>query len=327
MAQMPTNQYALAADLGGTAIRVALVDRQGRAFHRYATPTMAHQGRECVLDRLVGALRRVAAHADRDSLVGVSLCAPGPVDPDTGVVYNPPNLPGWDGYNAKPVLEEDLSLKATIANDATLAALAEHVHGAGRGYRYMVYVTLSTGIGGGVILDGRLYTGARGFAGEIGHMTIDRNGPVCKCGNVGCLEALASGTAVARMACERLASGEPSSLLERACGDPDKVDARMVAEAARSGDKTAQGIVREVASNLGHGMVSIIHAFDPEVIVVGGGMSRSLDLLLPGIVRQIERHALTARQGRVPVVKSELGDDVSLLGAAALAFDTHERGD
>ena len=319
-------QHALSADLGGTQIRVALVDRNGRVSARRATPTLAHQGREDVLARFMAAVDAVASGIAPSSLVGVGVCMPGPIDPDSGVLFNPPNLPGWDGFSLKPILENRLALKVWVGNDATLAALAEHVYGAGRGYKHLVYMTLSTGIGGGIIVDGKLYTGHRGFAGEVGHITIDRNGPQCNCGNVGCLEAMASGTAVARMARERLAGGAPRVLRELAGGDLDKVDARMVAEAAASGDALAQAIMEEVGTNLGIGIVSLLHAFDPEVIVIGGGMSASLDLFLPGITGEIERHAMVQQGGRVPVVKSELGDDVSLLGAAALAFDEWDEG-
>ena len=319
-------RYALAADLGGTQIRVCLVDERGGISQRYITPTEAHRGRDDVVERFVAALRRVASLAEPGSLIGVGVSLASPTDPETGVMYNPPNLPGWDGFSLKPVLEESLSLRTYLANDATLAALAEHVYGAGRGYRHMIYVTLSTGIGGGVIIDGRLYTGARGFAGEVGHMTIDRNGPACNCGNVGCLEALASGTAVARLARERLAAGEASVLLDKAGGNPEAVDARMVAEAAASGDELAQAIMEGVATSIGVGFVSLLHAFDPGVIIVGGGLARSLQLLLPGIAREIEMHAMVHQRGRVPIVRSELDDEVSLLGAAAMAFDAHGGG-
>ena len=318
-------EYALAADLGGTLIRVALVGRDGHLFQRHEIPTMAHLGRDDVLERFVAALEQVASRAESSALVGVGVSVASPTYPKTGTMYNPPNLPGWDGVSLRPVLEERLSHRTSVANDASLAAVAEHVYGAGRGYSHLVYMTLSTGIGGGIIIDGRLYTGDRGFAGELGHITIDRNGPVCGCGNVGCLEALASGMAVARMAMDRLASGEPSVLRERAGGKLESVDARMVAEAAVAGDDLARGIMGEVATNLGIGMVSLLHAFDPEIIVLGGGMSDSLELLLPGIELEIECHAMAHQRDRVPVIKSELGDDVSLLGAAALAFDVYDR--
>ena len=162
--------------------------------------------------------------------------------------------PAGTGSPLKPIVEERLCLRCRVANDASLAALAEHVYGAGRGLRHLIYITVSTGIGGGIIVDGKPYSGARGLAGEIGHMTIDRNGPRCRCGNLGCLEAMASGTAAARMARDRLVAGEASVLLDRCGGDPDKVEAQMVAEVAASGDVLAH---RSGSGNLNRGISGI----------------------------------------------------------------------
>lgn len=310
----------LTADLGGTRTRVALVDEAGRILARQAAPTLAHQGRDSVLSRLVKSLEQVASGTETAMLAGIGISVASPVDPETGVMYGPPNLPGWHGFSIKAALEERLPHKVTVANDASLAALGEHVYGAGRGYRHLIYLTVSTGIGGGIIVDGSLYLGAGGFAGEMGHITIERDGPVCGCGNRGCLETLASGTAVARMARERIASGQAGTLLERAGGDPEKIDARTVAEAASFGDELARSIMEEAAANLGVGVVSLLHAFDPEVIVLGGGMAESFDLLADGIRQQIDERAMAQYRGRFPVVKSGLGDDAGLLGAAALAL-------
>ncbi|MCH8184500.1 MAG: ROK family protein [Chloroflexi bacterium] len=312
--------YALAADLGGTQIRVALVDRGGSITQRHAIPTLAQSPRGEVVERFVAALKQVAATVEVDSLAGVGVSLASPTDPETGVMFNPPNLPGWDGFSVKPVIEAELSARASCANDATLGALAEQKYGAGKGYRHLIYMTVSTGIGGGIVVDGRLYTGRGGFAGEIGHLTVERSGPQCNCGSYGCLEALASGTAVARIARERLDAGEASSL----AGAPE-VDARAVAHAAEAGDAMALAIMNEAGASLGVGIVTLLNILDPEVIVIGGGMSQSLHLLLPGIEKEIEARAMAHNRGRMPVVKSELGDDVSLLGAAGLAFDAYDR--
>lgn len=318
-------ELALLADVGGTNTRVALVDETGAMLIRQSESTQAEAGRDAVMERLATAIREVASTADASSIVGIGLSVASPVDPATGEMYNPPNLhgEGWHLFSPKTFLQDKLGLPVSLANDATLGAMGEHAFGAGRGSDNMIYLTLSTGIGGGVIMDGRLYTGHKGFAGEIGHITIDRNGPTCNCGNVGCLEAMASGTAVARMAYERLSAGESSTLLAAAGGDASAVDARMVAEAAKSGDKLAQSLMSEVGTNLGIGIVSLMHVFDPELIVIGGGMSQNLEMLIPEIDREIQRHAMAHLKDRRPVVKSELGDDVSLLGAAALVFSDH----
>lgn len=321
-------QLALVADLGGTNTRVALVDDTGTTVQRQSASTQADAGRETVMESLATALQEMAAKAEVSAVVGVGLSVASPIDPATGEMYNPPNLhgEGWHLFSPKKYLQDRLGLPVSLANDATLGAMGEHAFGAGRGSDNMIYLTLSTGIGGGIITDGRLYTGHKGFAGEIGHLTIDRNGATCNCGNVGCLEAMASGTAVNRMARERLSAGEQSSLLAAAGGDASAVDAKMVAEAAKAGDPLAQSLMDEVGTNLGIGIVSLMHIFDPELIVIGGGMSRDLDMLMPRINQEIQLHAMAHLKDRRPVVKSDLGDDVSLLGAAALVFSEHGAG-
>ena len=303
-------------------MRVALIDETGKIAVREAISTLAQQGREDVVKRLMELTEKVFSQAASGSVVSIGACLPGPIDPRSGVVYNPPNLPGWDGFSLRPELESRFPVPATFGNDANLAALAEQRYGAGQGNNDLIYLTVSTGIGGGIIADGRLYVGYRGFSGELGHIIIDPDGPICNCGNHGCLEAMASGTAVARIARERLSGGESSSVLAEAGGNLESVNAQIVAEAAESGDRMSLEIMSEAANNLGIGIVSLLHVFDPEVIVIGGGMSQSLDLLLPGISRQIEMRGMTHIKGRQPIVKSRLGDEIGVLGAAALAFAT-----
>ena len=315
-------RYALVTDVGGTHIRVALVDDSGRLTNRHSSLTLASRGRDDLLGRLLNALESVAAKAPPDSLVGVGLAVAGPTDPETGIMFSPPNIPDWDGFSPVSAVEERLSLKVRIANDASLAALAEHAYGAGRGSRDMIYLTLSTGIGGGIVVGGRLYSGNRGFAGEMGHITIDPDGPRCNCGNFGCLEAMASGTAVARMARERLTMGDRSILSDKLGPAEEADDARKVAEAAASEDRLARDIMGQVARNLGIGIASLANAFAPEVIVLGGGMSGSFEMLILGIAEEMDRRLMGPQRGLVRVVKSELGADAGLFGAAALVFDS-----
>ncbi len=313
-------EYALVADVGGTRTRVALVDATGAIVVRHSAETLAREGREAVMNRLADALEHVASER-RTEIKGVGLSLASPVEPGTGVMYNPPNLgPEWHLFTPIPMLRERLSLPVYAENDATLGALGEHAFGAGRGCDNMVYMTVSTGIGGGVIIGGNLYTGTNGFGGEIGHMTIDQNGPLDNCGNVGCLEALASGTALARMAQERIGAGESSVMLEFAGGNIEAVDARIVVQAAQQDDALAQSLMQEVGRSLASGIITLMHIFDPQLIVIGGGLGQNLDMFMPTIESEVKRRAMAHFQGAVPVAKSQLGDDVSLLGAAALVF-------
>ena len=313
-------EYALVADVGGTQTRVALADPAGNISVRHSTPTLANEGRDAVMGRLAAALEHVAS-AQPSAIKGVGISLASPVEPGTGVMYSPPNLgPEWHLYTPIPFLQERLALPVLAENDATLGALGEHAFGAGRGCANMIYMTVSTGIGGGIIINDRLYTGSNGFGSEIGHMTIDQNGPIDNCGNVGCLEALASGTALARMARDRLRAGESSAIFDIAGGDIEAVDARAVVEAARQGDALALSLTQDVARSLASGIISLMHIFDPQLIVIGGGLGQNLDMFLPTIESEVKRRAMAHFQGSVPVAQSRLGDDVSLLGAAALVF-------
>ena len=313
-------EVALAFDMGGTQMRVALVDRAGQIVHRDVEPTLADRGREDILERMTALLKKEAGRASADSIVGIGASVPAPTDTATGTIYEPPNIPGWGVFSPTKILEGALSLTTTFANDANLAALAEHRYGAGRGSRHIIYMTISTGIGGGLVLNDRLYLGKGGFAGELGHMTIDRNGPRCQCGNLGCLQVMASGTGIARMARERLESDPGSEMLSLAKGNPGGVDAPIVFRAAKSGDRAAVEVVDEASFNLGIGITSLLNIFNPDMIVVGGGVSENLEMMLPGINRAVQERAMTQVRGPAPLVRAALGDSVSLVGAAALAF-------
>ena len=310
---------ALAIDLGGTNIRVAVVDRGGATLQRERERTLAHLGAEHAMARLTETASRLMRNTADGEIAGVGVSLGSPVDPDTGTMYNPPSLPGWDGFSPKEALEESLRLPVRIANDATLGAVGEYAYGIGRGVENLVYVTVSTGIGGGVIVEGVPILGMDGFAGELGHMSIDRNGALCNCGNIGCLEAIASGTALANIAAERLRQGEQSSM--EAMADGNGIRAEAVMEAAAQGDPLARELVEQFSQDLGSGLVNLMHIFNPQMIVLGGGVSQNLHLFFAPLVSAIKRRAMAHLKARVPVVASVLGDDASLLGAAHLVFE------
>jgi glucokinase len=233
---------------------------------------------------------------------------------------NPPNLPGWDNFSLKPLLEATFNLPFWAANDATLGAIGEHACGIGQGISNLLYITVSTGIGGGIIVNGSPFLGSRGFAGELGHMSIDRNGPSCACGNRGCLEMFASGTAIARFARERLENGETSLILEMAGKDITNVNSKMVMEAADRRDPLGVELIEQFARDLGLGLVNLIHIFDPQMIIIGGGVSQSSRTYSAALDATIRSNVIPHLKEHINVVTSVLGDDASLLGAATLAF-------
>ena len=309
-------------DLGGTKIGTALVDAEGQILARDFRKTQATGGVQAVVDRMVDAAYRVMAQEGiaPSQITAIGVGAPGPIDAEAGLVTSPPNLSGWRNVPLKKLVEETLDIPTFLENDANAAALGEHLFGAGRGTKNMIYVTASTGVGGGFILDGQIYAGATGAAGEIGHMTVLPRGPHCGCGNRGCLEALASGTAIAREGKELVVRGVPTLITKLAEGDPDRVSAKLVAQAAEQGDIEAQEIIADAMTYLGVGMASLVNLFNPELIVIGGGLTNMGEGLFGPVRRIIERRAFRASAEAVKVVPSQLGDEVGILGAAAVAM-------
>ncbi len=311
-------------DLGGTNFRVCLADGAGNLLRRGSWPTHAEQGTAAVLGRLQSAVREIVAGEGLARVAGVGMGAPGPLDPRRGIIIHAPNLPGWVNVPLRDHMQAGLAVPVYVGNDANLAALGEHYFGAGRGCAHLVYITVSTGIGGGVISDGRLLLGARGLAAELGHMVIVAHGPRCSCGNFGCLEAVASGTAIAREARLRLQDGAPTAIRELVNDDLEQVSAAIVERAARRGDELALGLLREAGTYLGIGVVNALHLFDPEVVIIGGGVSRAGDLIFQPMLETVRARAMAGYRERINVVPAALGDDAGLLGAVALVLSERQ---
>ena len=311
----------LAIDLGGTKILAALISAEGKILARKQNPTLADDGAQPVINRILVTIDQLLSQEkiSPSQLDSISIAAAGTIDMESGVVTLAPQIPGWRDIPLRDIVQEKYGAKTFLINDASAAALSEHQLGAGKGINNLIYITVSTGIGGGIIIDDKLYFGANGSAGELGHITIDANGPRCTCGNIGCWQMLASGTAVAEEAARRIGQGEGSSLIEITGGKIEKITAEKVEMAARGGDSLAREVILRAATHLGVGMVNLIHIFNPAMIIVGGGMSKMSGLLLQP-ARQIIReraHRLSAQAVRI--VSSQLGDDAGVLGAAVFA--------
>ncbi len=309
------NDLAIGIDLGGTQVRAALIDEAGNVLARAALPTAAEAGPVVVTGQLREAAASVSAEVFRDRLVGVGVSSPGPIDTVRGVALSIPTLAGFVDVPFRQMIEDQIGLPVSLENDGIAAALGEWRFGAGRTYQNLIYVTVSTGIGGGVVSDGRLLHGRRGLAAHVGHMTIVRDGEMCLCGNRGCWEAYASGTAFAQRARIR-ADGVPSTLRN---GGPS-IDGRAVFAAASRGDELACALVAEEADLLGVGVANLLHLYSPDIVVIGGGMANGFDLLRPGIVARIASAAMPSFRD-AKIVRAALGDNSGLIGAAALAFD------
>ncbi len=319
--QSPGEPVAVVIDLGGTQVRAALATPGGQLLWRDRRPSGAGEGKDALIARVEAAIDDAISRVDQGRIAGIGMGLAGPIDPETGIMYSPPNLSALDGVSLKSLMQRKVSGPVLSGNDATLAALGEYTYGAGLGARMLVYMTISTGIGGGVVIQGRPMMGANGMAGELGHMSVDRNGPRCKCGQVGCLESIASGTAIGDTARGLLREKRDSVMAGMVSGDLDKVSSATVFEAARGGDALAREILEDVAAALGTGLVNVLHIFNPDVIVLGGGVSNNWDYLKPQVESYIQTHAMDhIRRLGFRLEVSPLGDEVGLLGAAAMVW-------
>jgi len=310
----------LGLDIGGTKLAAGVVDGAGRVLSFLAQPTLAEQGPKGGLDRLFELGRRAVAESGRGwgEIQAVGIGCGGPLDTERGILVAPPHLPGWHDVPVTALAEAAYGRPAVLENDATAAAAGEHRYGAGAGTRHMVYLTLSTGVGGGAVLDGRLFRGASGNGCELGHVTVDVNGRQCHgCGRCGCLEAYVSGTSIAERAREALAVDGASSLA--ALVEPTAAD---VAAAAKAGDALAQAIWSDTVDALVCGLTSIVNLFEPELVVLGGGVSGTGEQLLGPVRKRVRAEAMRPAGEAADIVQSALGDHVGVVGAAAIV---HER--
>ncbi len=318
----------LAADIGGSKIMTALFAAGGKLLAKDTCPTLAADGPEAVIGRLAAAIDGLLKKNDLVSsrLGGIGLACAGGVDYRRGVVVTPsPNLPGWTDIPLGAIIGERFGVPTLVLNDASAAALGEHRYGAGKGVPNLVLLTLGTGIGGGIIIDGELYLGASGGAGEIGHTTV-ADGPACHCGNTGCLEMLASGAAMARDAIGRLKGGEKSVMAAMVDGDMEKITAETVGEAARQGDKLAQAVMARAAYYLGIGLVNVTNIFNPEMIIIGGGLATLGDRLIAPGRRMVAERAFSISARAVRIVTAQLGNEAGVYGAAAFVRQQRQGG-
>lgn len=319
-----TLQYALAGDIGGTNIRAALVDSEGRITGRGSVDTLPKRGIDDASERLTRLLKAAQATApDGAEIAGIGVSTAGPIKPATGTYNHPPNLPSWHGKSMKGSLSESMGIPVWVGHDATLAALAETRFGDHVGAENLIYVTISTGVGGGIIANSEMVTGSSGGAGEVGHLAVRTGAYKCNVGCDGCFEGNASGPAIAKIAMERFTGEGP--LAELCGGDPSKINSRMVFDAADDGDPVAQGVVDLTIENVSIGLGMLINVFNPEALVIGGGVVQGLQRHWEKLKATVIEKSLPGYGSTTPLTATRLGDDVSLLGAAQLAFRQSRR--
>ena len=318
-------RYVVGIDLGGTNIVVGTVAEDGsELIGLVSEPTLPEQGSDAVVARIVKLARASLAEARGKTVAGVGIGSPGPLDTARGLVLLTPNL-GWTNFPLRDRVTAELGLPGTLDNDANCAVFGEWWRGAARGAKHVVGLTIGTGIGGGIVLDGQIYHGASDIAGEIGHMTIDSTGRRCKCGNYGCLEAYASGPAIAARAVEGVEAGAETSLPDYVRGDLTQITAQVIYEAAHDGDEYAREVVHETAKVLGAGVANIINIFNPQVVVICGGVTLAGDQLFVPLRSEVKRRAFKPAVNACRIVPGELTGTAGVYGAAAV-FMRHTWG-
>lgn len=310
--------YLVGVDLGGTKIATALTDTDCQILKYESVRTEASRGPEAVVAQMATEIQRVTEGLPKESILGIGIACAGLIEPGTGKVLYSPNL-NWRDLPLKDMIESLVNPPVYVGNDVNMAAIGELHYGAGIGKKQMICVFVGTGIGGGIVIDGHLYEGANGFAGEIGHATIDWDGPECPSGNAGCWEGFASGTAMQRRALEAMARGEASMMTAMLHGDESKMRVELIAEAAAKGDALAQRIIDETGELLGAGCANLVNILNPERIILGGGVIRGVPELVDRVREVVHRRALKDAAAAVEIVRARFGREAGVIGGAVLA--------
>jgi glucokinase len=325
-------RFAIGVDLGGTNMRIAAVDEKGGLLEKITSGTQVGLGRDTILDHMTDAIRTLAhKYASTGALAGIGVGVPGIIDMDTGLLRQAPNLPGWADYPVREEIERRLLTRVVLENDANAAALGESWLGAARDVDSMCMITLGTGVGGGLVLRGRVWHGMTGMAGELGHINVEPEGPPCGCGSRGCLEQFASAKAVERMAREAMERGKAPGLARVAAENPE-FNARLVYQMAVQGDGPAQEIFHRVGWALGIVMAGLVNLLNLNMYVVGGGVASAWEAFAPSLLAEVRQRSMvyTATQ-RDPnpqrhtiITRALLGNDAGLFGAARLPMVEEE---
>lgn len=314
-------------DLGGSNISAAIMNGSGTIVRLEKITTQAQQGRKHVIDRIIHLTEKVIGDSgiDKRKIKGIGIGVPGVLDTQKGMVKYSPNLPGWKNVELKSRLQIALKMKVVMDNDANAAAYGEKWLGAGKGYNNVVVYTLGTGVGGGIIINGKLVHGSCDGAGELGHTTIIPNGPKCACGNHGCLETLVSGTGIARRTKELIRSGRKSILIRMVEGKLENITAKLVLTAAKKGDKLAQEVVEKTGEYLGIAVANIINLLNPELIIIGGGVSVAGESLIKFIRQEAKQRAFKDLYRCTKIVRATLADRAGVFGAVGIAIQAFKK--
>jgi len=319
-----TKNITIGIDLGGTNIRGVLVNEEGDIIHKLKSKSLVKRGKSVTIKSIFETIQELLDQSGKfpDNIIGIGVGAPGPLDIKKGIIHFAPNLPGWREVPLKKILEDEFKVKVVLENDANAAAWGERCFGAGKGVDNLACFTLGTGIGGGIIIDGKIYHGNNFVAAELGHMTVNRDGPRCNCGNYGCLEAYSSATGIKNRIKDRIQKGVKSHFLTF---DNDhlieSMSLKSIFETARMGDDLTQSVVEDAIDYLGIAIANIANILNPEMIILVGGITNEGDTLLNPLKKKVAERALNSNYKFLKIVIGKLGDLAGALGAAALLFE------
>lgn len=307
-------QFYIGVDLGGTKIYTAISNQLGEIIEEEVVPTEASKGAEQVIAKIINSIKKVSKNIEADHIKAIGIGSPGPIDAKKGLIVSPPNLP-IRNFNVVEAIKNEFGLPTFLDNDANAATLGEYIFGGGKGCENMVYITASTGVGGGAILNGKIYRGSTSNALEVGHTTVNPSGRACGCGNTGCVESMSSGIYIEKMAKDYLSSGVTTSL-----NNYESVTAKEVFKEAANGDEIANQILSETLSYLGIAVANCANIFDPDKIIIGGGVSNGGDIVFEKINEQMQARCLGPIREHCKVEKAQLGGKAGVIGAVALAL-------
>jgi len=313
------NKYAIGVDLGGTSIKLGIVTNTGKLIKKITVRTESQNGPKKVIGNIIAGVRHLTEKSNY-KISGIGIGCPGVVTPGKGIVENPPNLPGWEKVNIGKIIGQEFNKPVFVDNDANAAAIGELTFGSGRKYKSFIMITLGTGVGGGIVINKKIYHGDFGAAGEIGHISIDFNGPKCNCGSYGCIEAYAGNLYLRERVRTELRKHPESKMWKLINNDLNKVSPRIVQSAAETGDAFAKSVINELGVHLGSAFASLCNVLDISVFIIGGGIAGFGKPLFDAIKKTISRRVMAPIRPRVRVLPAKLKNDAGIKGASALVF-------
>jgi glucokinase len=316
---MPKKKFAVGVDLGGTSIKIGLVDEKGKIFEKVSIDSLAHEGPKTVINQIIKGIKQLRKRDDH-RILGIGIGSPGTIRTKKGTVEDPPNFPGWGKIHLGNVIKKEFKTDVFVENDANAAAIGELIYGAGKKFSNFIMITLGTGVGGGIIINKKIYRGEVGGAGELGHVTIDANGVPCKCGSFGCVEAYIGNNYLIERVKAELHNNKKSILHELCKNNPDQLSPKIIHEAAEKGDQFATSVIIDTGKRLGYGLTNAVNILDITNIIIGGGVSGFGELLFNSVEETLKTRVMKPFRNRIVVIPAKLKNEAGIKGASALVF-------